>query len=120
MAKLTVHDNVYTLSCTGIHKVVSMLVDKGINLAKHHINSDKSPNVQLLMGVDYIDQIVINQRKVYGIYSFIKICICLGSCHTQTHTAGQDYSENCDMTSQTNLYSLMDTRNGNRRNSEPT
>ena len=55
----------------GIHKVVSMLADKGINLADRHVNSDKLPNVQLLIGVDYFNQIVINQKKVYGIHSFV-------------------------------------------------
>ena len=72
MGKLIVHDSVNTeIVSPGIHKVVSMLADKGINLADRHVYSDKLPNVQLLIGVDYFNQIVINQKKVYGVHSFV-------------------------------------------------
>ena len=70
--KLIVHDNVNTeIFSPGIHKVVSMLANKGINLADHNVNGDKLCNVQLLIGVDYFNQIVISQKKVFGVNSFI-------------------------------------------------
>ena len=44
--KLIIHDNVNTeIVSPGIHKVTSMLVNKGINLADRHINGDKLRNV---------------------------------------------------------------------------
>ena len=70
--KLIVHDNVnMEIVSRGIHKVISMLANKGINLAHHHVNGDKLRNVQLLIGVDYLNQIVISQKKVFGVHSFI-------------------------------------------------
>ena len=70
--KLIVHDNVNTeIVSPGIHKVTSMLANKGINLADRHVNGDKLRNVQLLIGVDYFNQIVISQKKVFGVRSFI-------------------------------------------------
>ena len=70
--KLIVHDNVNTeIVSPGIHKVTSMLANKGINLADRNVNGDKLRNVQLLIGVDYFNQIVISQKKVFGVNSFI-------------------------------------------------
>ena len=70
--KLIVHDIVNTeIVSPGIHNVTSMLVNKGINLADRHINGDNLRNVQLLIGVDYFNQIVISQKKVFGVHSFI-------------------------------------------------
>ena len=62
--KLIVHDNVNTeIVSPGIHKVTSMLANKGINLADRHVNGDKLRNVQLLIGVDYFNQIVISHSS---------------------------------------------------------
>ena len=70
--KLIVHDNVNTeIVSPGIHKVTSMLANKGINLADRNVNGDKLRNVQLLIGVDYFNQIVISQKKVFGVNSFV-------------------------------------------------
>ena len=70
--KLIVHDNINTeIVSPGIHKVTSMLANKGINLADRHVNGDKLRNVQLLIGVDYFNQIVISQKKVFDVHSFI-------------------------------------------------
>ena len=72
MGKLIIHDNINTeIVSPGIHKVVSMLANKGINLADCNVNSDKLRNGQLLIGVDYFNQIVISQKKVYGVNSFV-------------------------------------------------
>ena len=69
--KLIGHDNVNAeIVSPGIHKVTSMLVNKGINLADRHVNGDKLRNVQLLIRVDYFNQIVISQKKVFGVHSF--------------------------------------------------
>ena len=70
--KLIIHDNLNTeIVSPGIHKVTSMLANKGINLADRYVNGDKLRNVQLLVGVDYFNQIVIGQKKVFGVHSFI-------------------------------------------------
>ena len=70
--KLIVHDNVNTeIVSLAIHKITSMLANKGINLADSHVNGDKLRNVQLLIRVDYFNQIVISQKKVFGVHSFI-------------------------------------------------
>ena len=59
--KLIVHDNVNTeIVSLAIHKGTFMLANKGINLADHNVNGDKLRNVQLLIGVDYFNQIVIS------------------------------------------------------------
>ena len=70
--KLIIHDNVnMEIVSPGTHKATSMLANEGINLADCNVSGDELHNVQLLIGVDYFNQIVISQKKVFGVNSFV-------------------------------------------------
>ena len=55
----------------GIVQMHQIFREQGIHIADRNVNSEVVDDVGILIGVDYFGKVVISQRKVCGINSFI-------------------------------------------------